>query len=93
MVRVSGCFDVATRANCDSDHDRSPDGAAVDTMGKRLQAAFLSGRPTGSLRPTPPPLLLHHVRGRQQGYFNKSDCIAAINLVKCSGSAPVYEQK
>ena len=40
----------ATRANCDSDHDRLPAGAAVDTLGKRLHAAFLSGRPTASLR-------------------------------------------
>jgi hypothetical protein len=30
----------ATRANLDSDHDRSRVGAAVDTVGKRLHAAF-----------------------------------------------------
>jgi len=27
-----------------------------------------------------------------EGYFNKSDCQHAINLVKGSGSAPVYER-
>ena len=26
-----------------------------------------------------------------EGYFNKSDCIHAINLVKGSSQAPVYE--
>lgn len=26
-----------------------------------------------------------------EGYFNKADCLAAINLVKGSSSAPVYE--
>lgn len=26
-----------------------------------------------------------------EGYFNKSDCLSGINLVKGSGSAPVYE--
>ncbi|RWD62671.1 DUF1508 domain-containing protein [Mesorhizobium sp.] len=26
-----------------------------------------------------------------EGYFNKADCIAAINLVKGSGSAPIRE--
>ncbi|MDT3668993.1 MAG: DUF1508 domain-containing protein [Aromatoleum sp.] len=26
-----------------------------------------------------------------EGYFNKSDCLAAINLVKGSGATPVYE--
>jgi uncharacterized protein YegP (UPF0339 family) len=26
-----------------------------------------------------------------EGYNNKADCIAAINLVKGSGSAPIYE--
>ena len=26
-----------------------------------------------------------------EGYHNKSDCLHAINLVKSSGSAPVYE--
>jgi uncharacterized protein len=26
-----------------------------------------------------------------EGYFNKSDCIAAISLVKGSSSTPVYE--
>lgn len=26
-----------------------------------------------------------------EGYFNKVDCIAAINLVKGSGSAPIKE--
>jgi uncharacterized protein YegP (UPF0339 family) len=26
-----------------------------------------------------------------EGYFNKADCIAAINLVKGSGSAPIKE--
>ncbi len=41
-------------------------GAAVDALGKRLHAAFLSGRPTGSLRRTPQPRLLHHAPGRQQ---------------------------
>lgn len=55
MVRVSGCLCLATRANCDSDHDRLPAGIAVDALGKKLQATFLSGRPTGSLRRTPPP--------------------------------------
>lgn len=27
-----------------------------------------------------------------EGYFNKADCQAGINLVKGSGSAPTYEQ-
>ncbi|WLS02358.1 YegP family protein [Shinella oryzae] len=27
-----------------------------------------------------------------EGYWNKTDCLAAINLVKGSGSAPVYER-
>lgn len=26
-----------------------------------------------------------------EGYYNKSDCIAAINLVKGSGQAPITE--
>src|SRR4051794_4852165 len=39
-------------------------GAAVDDLGKRLHAALLSSRPTGSFRPTPPPRLLHHILGR-----------------------------
>jgi uncharacterized protein len=26
-----------------------------------------------------------------ESYYNKADCIAAITLVKSSGSAPVYE--
>lgn len=26
-----------------------------------------------------------------EGYFNKQDCLSAINLVKGSASAPVYE--
>ena len=26
-----------------------------------------------------------------EGYFNKADCIAAINLVRGSGSAPIRE--
>ncbi len=26
-----------------------------------------------------------------EGYFNKADCLAAINLVKGSGSAPIKE--
>ncbi len=26
-----------------------------------------------------------------EGYFNKADCLAAINLVKLSGSVPVKE--
>jgi hypothetical protein len=67
MVRSPGCVEAfATRANLDSDHDHCPAGAAVDTLGKRLHAAFLSGRPTGSLRRTPPPRLLHHAPGRRQ---------------------------
>lgn len=27
-----------------------------------------------------------------EGYYNKADCLAAINLVKGSTNAPVYEQ-
>ncbi|CAN7641123.1 YegP family protein [Neorhizobium tomejilense] len=27
-----------------------------------------------------------------EGYWNKTDCFAAITLVKGSGSAPVYER-
>ena len=27
-----------------------------------------------------------------EGYWNKTDCVATINLVKGSGSAPVYER-
>ncbi|PZM07595.1 YegP family protein [Rhizobium tubonense] len=27
-----------------------------------------------------------------EGYFNKTDCLNAISLVKGSGSAPVYER-
>jgi uncharacterized protein YegP (UPF0339 family) len=27
-----------------------------------------------------------------EGYFNKADCQAGINLVKGSGSAPTYER-
>ncbi|MGO8463200.1 YegP family protein [Rhizobium leguminosarum] len=27
-----------------------------------------------------------------EGYFNKSDCLAAINLVKGSGSTPIIER-
>ena len=27
-----------------------------------------------------------------EGYSNKADCLAAINLVKGSSAAPVYEQ-
>lgn len=27
-----------------------------------------------------------------EGYYNKADCLAAITLVKGSGSAPVYER-
>jgi uncharacterized protein YegP (UPF0339 family) len=27
-----------------------------------------------------------------EGYHNESDCLAAINLVKASGAAPVYKQ-
>jgi uncharacterized protein YegP (UPF0339 family) len=27
-----------------------------------------------------------------EGYWNKQDCLTGINLVKASGSAPVYEQ-
>ena len=27
-----------------------------------------------------------------EGYKNKADCLAAINLVKSSSSAPVYER-
>lgn len=27
-----------------------------------------------------------------EGYWNKNDCLAAINLVKGSGSAPIYER-
>ena len=27
-----------------------------------------------------------------EGYYNKSDCLSAINLVKSSFSAPVYEK-
>ena len=38
----------------------------VDALGKRLFAALLSGRPTASLRPTPPPRLLHHAPGRRR---------------------------
>jgi transposase len=56
---------LVARANRDSDHDRLPAGAAVDTLGKSPQAAFLSGRPTGSLRRTPPHRLLHHPGGRR----------------------------
>lgn len=26
-----------------------------------------------------------------EGYYNKTDCLAAINLVKGSSTAPVYE--
>jgi uncharacterized protein YegP (UPF0339 family) len=26
-----------------------------------------------------------------ESYYNKQDCLAAINLVKSSGNAPVYE--
>lgn len=26
-----------------------------------------------------------------EGYWNKADCVHAINLVKGSGSAPIYE--
>src|SRR5262245_47493290 len=43
----------------------SPLGAAVDDLGKRLQGASLSGRPTAVLRATPRPRLLHHAQGRQ----------------------------
>jgi len=43
-----------------------PAGAAVDDLGKRLQGASLSGRPTAVLRATPRPRLLHHARGRQR---------------------------
>src|SRR3954447_14163895 len=43
-------------------------GAAVDDLGKRLHAALLSSRPTGSFRPTPPPRLLHHILGRPRAY-------------------------
>lgn len=39
---------------------------------------------------------LYAVNGRKiansgEGYHNKVDCIAAINLVKASGSAPIRE--
>lgn len=27
-----------------------------------------------------------------EGYYNKADCLAGINLVKASSNAPVYEQ-
>jgi uncharacterized protein len=26
-----------------------------------------------------------------EGYYNKSDCVAAINLVSGSGGSPIYE--
>jgi len=66
MVESPVALCVATRANRDSDHDRlCRTGAAVDTLGKRLFAVSLSGRPTASLRATPLLLLLHHVLGRQ----------------------------
>ena len=26
-----------------------------------------------------------------EGYFNRADCLAAVNLVKGSGGAPTYE--
>src|SRR5262245_33385557 len=45
----------------------SPLGAAVDDLGKRLQGASPSGRPTAVLRATPRPRLLHHAQGRQPG--------------------------
>src|SRR3954454_15720843 len=53
-------------------------GAAVDDLGKRLHAALLSSRPTGSFRPTPPPRLLHHILGR-----------ALANLVIDDGGAEI----
>ena len=56
---------LATRANLDSDYDRSPRQRPVDALGKELHAALLSSRPTGSFRATPPPRLLHHAPGRQ----------------------------
>jgi hypothetical protein len=39
----------------------------VDTLGKRLQGASLSGQPTAAFRATPHPRLLHHAQGRQPG--------------------------
>ena len=34
----------------------------------------------------------HQIIASGEGYHNKTDCLAVINLVKSSGNAPVYEQ-
>lgn len=33
----------------------------------------------------------HKIANSGEGYYNKSDALAAINLVKSSAAAPVYE--
>jgi uncharacterized protein YegP (UPF0339 family) len=33
----------------------------------------------------------HNIANSGEGYHNKQDCLSAINLVKGSASAPVYE--
>jgi len=41
-------------------------GAAVDTLGKRLQGRCPPVGPRAALRATPRPRLLHHASGRQR---------------------------
>lgn len=48
----------------ESARDLDIPGAAVDELGKVIYTALPCARPTGSLRATPPPRLLHHLPGR-----------------------------
>src|SRR5262245_53264465 len=48
----------------------SPLGAAVDTLGKRLQGRCPPVGPRASLRATPRPRLLHHASGRRPNMFH-----------------------
>ncbi len=64
-----GCRFLSVRVwkpepTAESAHDLDFPAVAVDDLGTRDYTALLSARPTGSLRATPPPRLLHHIPGR-----------------------------